>query len=259
MQPSDSLDELLAGYVLGDLTSEEAVRVRELLENDPEIAEEVRRLQITLALLPLSLPPVPVPAGARDRLLEVQQREIAEKSRYTRPNYRFRPRIVLLVGAMTALLAGLLWENSRLDRALTASNSRLERLERENFRLASEEMSHYRETIDLLRQPDNRFLSLRGIEPVSNASGSLVLVPRKDTAVLVLQDVRPLPAGKVYRMWAFVNGRKVSCSQFTPNERGEVFLNLPLDRWGAATRVVVTIEPEREIPHPVGEMAIAGS
>jgi hypothetical protein len=260
MQPSDPLHELLAGYVLGDLTSEEAARVRELLENDPEIAEEVRQLQTTLALLPLSLPPASVPVGSRDRLLDAWGREIAPISRTsTRGKKRFRATLVWIGGGMAALIVGLLWENYRLDRALTASRERIERLEGQNIRLANAEMSRYRQAIELLRQPDNRFLSLRGIEPVSKATGSLVMVPRENTAVLVLQDVRPLPEGKVYRMWAFVNGKKVSCSDFTPDERGEVFVNLPLDRWGNTTKVVVTIEPARDIPYPVGEMAISGS
>ncbi|KZL47797.1 hypothetical protein A2T98_21400 [Nodularia spumigena CENA596] len=55
-QNFDELQELLAGYVLGDLTSEEVAKVKQLLETSPELKVEVNGLQNSLALLPWALP-----------------------------------------------------------------------------------------------------------------------------------------------------------------------------------------------------------
>ncbi|MCY7278182.1 MAG: anti-sigma factor, partial [Phormidesmis sp. CAN_BIN44] len=79
------------------------------------------------------------------------------------------------------------------------------------------------------------------------------------SAMLVLQDVATLPRGKVYRMWAFIDGEKVFCGDFKPNDRGEVFLQLPLDKWGGTIEAGITVEPDRALSMPVGEMVITGS
>ncbi len=77
--------------------------------------------------------------------------------------------------------------------------------------------------------------------------------------MLTLQNLASLPPGKVYRLWAYVDGRKVDCAEFQPNSEGKVFLRLPLNNWADATSVVVTIEPLQETPDPTGEMVMTGS
>ena len=253
LEPDNPLDELLAGYVLGDLTSEEVARVHELLEIDPEIALEIHRLQTTLALFPLSLPPTSVPQGLRSRLLQAQTLEATAPSSENYRNTRvYRVGLALLGSMVAILIAGLIGENYRLNQRLTATETKLQHLQ-------NQDLPRYQTVIDLLRQPNNRFLSLRGINAKSTVSGSLVIAPQKDTAILVLRNVSPLPKNKVYRLWAFVNGQKVSCAEFTPNPQGEVFLPLPLGEWKETPEVVVTIEPAENSPGPVGEMVITGS
>lgn len=53
---SDHLQTLAAGYVLGDLSSEEMVQFQQLLTNHPELAQIVDSLQETLLMLPHGLP-----------------------------------------------------------------------------------------------------------------------------------------------------------------------------------------------------------
>ena len=54
-QQAGEWDELLAGYVLGDLSPEEIVKVKEHLAQNPELRTEIANLETTLSLLPLSL------------------------------------------------------------------------------------------------------------------------------------------------------------------------------------------------------------
>ncbi len=65
----ERLQELAAGYVLGDLSSEERQVFKTQLELHPELAEEVRHLQDVLGAMPYGLPETPPPAGLRDRIL----------------------------------------------------------------------------------------------------------------------------------------------------------------------------------------------
>lgn len=97
------------------------------------------------------------------------------------------------------------------------------------------------------------------MEPTSLSSGSLVIAPQGQAAVLTLQNVSLPPPGKVYRLWASMGDRKISCAEFKPNAEGKVFLQLPLDQWAETSAVVVAVEPLRETPEPTGEMVMQGS
>lgn len=257
------LQDLLAGYVMGDLTAEEEARVNQLLENNPELLTELHRLQSTLAMLPLSLPVSSPPQQLETRILQAAQ---AQRSPARRSRTGIRPIRIplwwLVVGSAAVLIAGLGIENHRLNRQLTAAQATLVQIRQIDL-VKSRQESRYQEVVSLLRQPNNRFLALTGtrpeLSPELQSSGSLVIVPTKDAAILVLRDVAALPKGKVYRMWAFAEGQKVACTDFKPNDKGEVFLQLPLNQWGDTPEVGVTVEPDRVLPKPVGEMVITGS
>lgn len=242
LEQPEQWESLLAGYVLGDLSPEEVVRVKQHLATAPELADEVNRLQATLALLPLSLPPTKPPQTLRQHLLQAAQ------SASTKPAPRVQRKLRVWIGvigsAAAVLVAGLGLSNYRLHQQLADVQA---------------ELLRYQEAIALLRQPNNRLLTLKGTSPTLSSSGSLVIAPQKQAAVLTLQNLASLPQDKVYRLWAFVDGRKVDCAEFKPNSKGKVFLQLPLDNWAGATSVVVTIEPSQETPEPTGEMVMTGS
>lgn len=242
LEQPEQWESLLAGYVLGDLAPEEAVKVKQQLATTPELAAEVNRLQATLALLPLTLPPTKPPQTLRQHLLQAAHSVSAKPA--PRVQRKLRVWIGVIGSAAAFLVAGLGLSNYRLHQQLTSVQA---------------ELSRYQEAIALLRQPNNRLLTLKGTSPTLSSSGSLVIAPQKQAAVLTLQNLASLPQGKVYRLWAFVDGRKVDCAEFKPNFEGKVFLRLPLDNWAGTTSVVVTIEPSQETPYPTGEMVMTGS
>ncbi len=69
-------ENLITGYVLGDLSSEEATLVKQYLETYPELASEVESLQATLALFPLSLPETKPSEGLRSKILQAAATEL---------------------------------------------------------------------------------------------------------------------------------------------------------------------------------------
>ncbi|MBW4645076.1 MAG: anti-sigma factor [Goleter apudmare HA4340-LM2] len=275
LEHSEQLESLLAGYVLGNLTPEETAQMKQLLESNPALLTDLHQLQTTLALLPLSLPITSLSEQLETRILQAAEAESsAVLNPLTKPQSPVKLHFWKWGGAIAAvIIAGLgiatyqlhqklvitQLENQRLHQQLTTAQAMLDRLRRTELATTRQQLSRYQKALNLLRQPNNRFLTLRGTSPKLQSSGSLVMVPTKGAAMLVLQDVAPLPKGKVYRLWAFENGQKISCGDFLPNNRGEVFLELPLDKWGGTTEVVVTIEPDRALPMPVGEMVITGS
>ena len=150
--------------------------------------------------------------------------------------------------------------NYRLNQKLATAETDLS-----NYRLQTElsqtqqELSRYQEALSVLKQPNNRLLALKSITPDISSSGSLVIAPNSEAAILTLKKLPNLPEDKVYRLWAFVDGKKVKCAKFNPDSQGKVLQKIPLQKWGSTTEVFVTIEPKDGFELPVGETVMKGS
>ena len=103
-----------------------------------------------------------------------------------------------------------------------------------------------------------RSLAIDGMDAGGKSTGSLVMSPAMDTAVLVLQQVPPLPVGKVYRMWALMGAEEMACADFVPDKSGQVFQKISVKEWQSAKTVVVTIESAKESPIPEGDAVMMG-
>lgn len=200
--PPEPWSELLAGYVLGDLSSAEMTRVQQYLAAQPEAQAEVAELQATLNLLPLSLADgVAPPAALQAQLLRAAgnttQRPQAAAAPVTapvttpvttpaiqpggpaarqgsraiapRPVWRSLPRAVAIAAIAAAALLG--WQNLQLRSALQLARQDLQFAQQRIDHLAAIEtqlanasasLAKYQEIITLLRLPENRLLALRG-------------------------------------------------------------------------------------------------
>jgi anti-sigma-K factor RskA len=256
------MEELLAGYVLGNLTPEEVAEVNELLTSHPELLAEVTSLQETLSLLPLALPEASPSPSLRSRLLAQTQMQVenvtaddaipegmrtaaTEIPQFRRQVWRSPNIWLAILGSVVAICAvGLGLDGYRLRQELASARS---------------DLARYHEAVALLRQPDNRLLALKGMGATPTASGSITIAPSSQTAMLVIQNLSPLPKGKVYRLWAMSNGQKFDCAEIIPDAQGKVFLQIPLDRFlSSMVKVAITIEPAQRTPQPTGEMVMLG-
>ena len=257
------MEELLAGYVLGNLTPEEVAEVNELLTSQPELLTEVTSLQETLSLLPLALPEASPSPSLRSRLLAQTQAQVEHVSssdampkgmptatteipQLRRQLWPSRKIWLAILGSAVAIVTvGLGVDSYRLRQELASARSDLDR---------------YRDAVALLRQPDNRLLSLKGMGATPTASGSITIAPSSQTAMLVIQNLAPLPKGKVYRLWAIsADGQKIDCAEIIPDAQGKVLLQIPLDRFlSNMVKVTITIEPLQRMQEPTGEMVMVG-
>ncbi|MGD1905193.1 MAG: hypothetical protein ACFB0C_04270 [Leptolyngbyaceae cyanobacterium] len=128
MALSDELQTLAAGYVLGDLSSEEMAHFQQLLETQPELAQTVAALQETLAMLPYGLPPQRPAGEVRSRLLKTAAAERKPEPAIKPPqrNRLRRSPWLMRIAASTALVLGgsSLWLGYRvvtLQAQLTAA------------------------------------------------------------------------------------------------------------------------------------------
>jgi Anti-sigma-K factor rskA len=245
LQPNESWNELLAGYVLGDLTPEEVVQVKQYLEAHPELLSEVKALQATLSLLPLALPETSVSASLGVELVQAAESmvsPVSAKDSALRQKH-WRRLMVAMVGVAVALATiGLGYDSYRLRKELA--------IVRANFKQQSE----------LAQQSNNRLFALKAMDKTQSASGSLVVAPKGQLVLLTIQNLPPLPPGQVYRLWAFSQGKEMTCGDFNANPEGRVFLQMPLEDLLVQTPTVfITVESSKANPHSKGMKVMVGS
>ncbi len=276
------MEALLAGYALGDLSPDEMDQVQAYLEAEPASANELAKLQATLALLPLSLPESQPSPELKARILTAAAAEtVTAKTEaianapqpidVSNPSSNAVNKVVNLSehrqsrtnrsgwiasSVAAGLVAILGFQNYRLSQDVAALRQEVATVNQTKNQQT--QLVKYQQMVTMLRQPGNRLMTLKGMK--NQSSGSLVLVPMEKQAVLTLQNVPPLPQGQMYRLWAEVEGRKLYCTEFAPDDEGQVSLTIPLDQLGDARSVAVTIDPQTaDTTKPAGEMVMNGT
>ena len=193
-------DELAVEYVLGELSRAEAETFERRVADDPELAEEVRRLRATLGLLPFATVTEP-PANLRARVLAAG--EGRAPARGTRaPRRVVWSQFAAAAAAVLALAFG--FDAYRVRRQLGLE----------------------RELTATLQQPNVvRSFALAG---TGGAYGTVALDLDAKRGAVVLKGLRALPAGERYRLWAQVGDRSVFCGEFGVNPEGTIVAQFPV-------------------------------
>ncbi|MFO7629900.1 MAG: anti-sigma factor [Prochlorococcaceae cyanobacterium] len=227
--PDPHLDELLAGYVLGDLDGRERDDLRDALAADPDLQHQLDDLRLTLELLPMALPDTAEPPPRlRQRLLRAEpQRRQPRSGDQTR---RWRPRPIQLgLAAMAFSLVALGTQVQQLRGEMAS----LRRTPPASTGLAP------------ALQQASRTLPLRGTEGHGGISGVVVVNPAQGHNLLVIRGLPPAPPTHIYRLWANVGGATKGCVQFVPNADGSVVMPIPTQPTSGAQALSITLEPLR--------------
>ncbi|MEM9771662.1 MAG: hypothetical protein AAF889_08720 [Cyanobacteria bacterium P01_D01_bin.73] len=137
--------ELLAGYVLGDLDSEELAQLQELLRQNPALKMEILSLQETLGAIPLGAELQRPPANLKSRILQnaepsVRQENNDQVQRGEKLQSRLRIRWAwgpIVTGVAVAGAIALGWQNMQLRQQLAVTEA-----ENQSYKIviASDEM-----------------------------------------------------------------------------------------------------------------------
>lgn len=174
--PSEELQLLIAGYVLGDLSLEEAAEFERLLVQDPAIAEEITQMQNALEMS-YAPPEITPPIHLRSTILKTAQMANSETStRTVSRSPRWLSWRSSMEVAAAVLIVALGTNNYRLWQALQTSQT-------ETQRYAS--LAY---VLDATRSG-------------SQASATVVVDPNTLEATISAKNLPPLPPGKVYALW----------------------------------------------------------
>lgn len=255
-------EELIAGYVLGDLDPEEVIEMHKIILEHPEIVTKIDHFQETLAMLPLGLDETYPAKNLRDRIA-TQAIPITVENLLTDPLDPLTDSLIAPVTQPKPRRRNL-WKLATICLG-SISAIAIIAIGFDNYQMRQQiatnqiELQKHRETIAMLQGSDNRMISLKGMGAIPAASGSVMIAPTEKTAMISIQNLRPIPQENSYRLWAIVDGKKVDCAQFRPDEQGKVFVKVPL---GSAlkqtTTLIITIEPNKDMPEPTGEMVMKG-
>ncbi|HBL60426.1 MAG TPA: hypothetical protein DDZ80_18795, partial [Cyanobacteria bacterium UBA8803] len=244
------LEELMAGYVLDNLSPEEAEEFERLLAQNPQLVTEVNRLQEVLEVLPYALPEVEPPPHLREAILNAA----ADLNRQARRKWSRLPwgQIMGSAAALFALALGL--DNYRLRQALKIAGL-------DNYRLQQEIQSIQlqKSAINVLQQPNTRLFSLTGTDKAHNASGSIILNLDQRKGAIAFQNLPAPPAERIYRLWAIVDNQKILCADFSTSQQGKVLEEFAIlaDACGSPkSTLAVTLEPSPSPPQPVGPLVM---
>jgi anti-sigma-K factor RskA len=238
---SQYVQQLAAGYIVGELAPEEALEFQQMLAENPSLAVEVEQLQQVSDEVLYGLNAVEPPPHLRaailsnlkdvetENLFQSQRREV---SRFPH-SLPWRKIIGSIAAALLILYLGI-----------------------ENYHLRQEkQIADNLNT--LLQQKATRLFPLRGMNVAKTASGSFVLNLEQQRGVIAIQNVPPPPAGSVYRLWAVVEGEKIPCGQLGAITQGKIVekFAMPADFYDAGvSEMLVTLETSTDSRYPLGQV-----
>ena len=243
---SEEEKELAAGYVLGDLSAEEMQQFEQLLQQHPDLLQEVQAMQVSFRLMPHALPTVAPPPQLLDRILVENAATTAVSEPFFKPLRSLSwSKLIAIIATLVALLLGI--DNFWL---------------RQQLRLAQEPDTERVATI--LQRPNSSLIALKG-EDGSTAAGTLLFTPGQWQEVIIsLGNLPPLPPDQIYRMWLTLkNGKTLFCGEFNTNAQGSVFIRLNPPKTPPkgvkATGIFVTIDSMSAPPEATGKQVMSGA
>ncbi len=262
--------ELAALYALGALDGEELREFEHYLRTaSAEEQRELRELTEVSALLPLALPPTPVPAHLKARLIARINNEPEEAKTSPTPAkvLEFTPRrerfsffdwfnwqpVLTTATLLLAITSGLLlWQNSQVARERDQLAQQVAQLSQLN--VASQKQ------LDELVSQTTKFVSLAGKE-APNANAKVFWDTTHNEWVVYIFNLPAAPADKDYQLWYITSDQqKVSAKVFGTDAKGRTELRIALPQ-NVAPRIAataVTLEPKGGSPQPTSGLYLVG-
>lgn len=231
--------DLISGYVLGDLSPEEAVHLRQALAEDPARAEELKSFEEAFSLLPYDLPIVEPSAQLKDKILSAASHQTTEAAAAPPPANvvpmaplrqrhwrRWIPAISTGIAAIAVAAFGLnQMQLSQQSQQTVALQQQLKTTNTELTRLRNE-LKANRETVAQLSNPNTQVQTLVGSVPNPTDSrlptARLLVKPGDSEVTLVARDLPKLSEKQIYRLWSVADtaAPPLYCGQFRQNDSG---------------------------------------
>jgi anti-sigma-K factor RskA len=239
----DRFEDLKEAYVLGALPEEERSEFERYLAAHPDLQAEVEELGNVAGLLALSPQEHEPPPELRQRIMDTVEAEAVQPR--VHPPVRRRP-----------WLAGL-WEGvGPRDLALAAAAVLVVGLFSWSMLLQGEVQDLQGRVQDLQSQPQGpQMIALGGTGTERGAQAELITL-EGDRAVLVAENMPPVPEGKAYQIWVIKGDTPEPSGLFVP--KGGSIAAVVENPVEGADAVAVTVEPEGGSEKPTTDPMLVG-
>lgn len=244
----ENWQELIAGYVLGNLSVEESEQLEILLQNHPQLRVEIEESENIANLLSAQNARSAAPPQLRSKIISVQENRIANptRERQVRPS-KNRSLIWKFAVALGLIYFG--WQNYILSR-------QLEKAQLDLFRVR-QQLEESQAILAKIEESNPRYFNLEGVQPVSEAYGTAAFAPDAREAFLVVENLPPLPEEQIYRIWARIEEfeQPVFCGQFQTNDKGhdsKVWITPELIANSSISEIFITAESVESSPQAPG-------
>ena len=253
-------------------------RVREHLQRCPECSAEAAQLRADFALVSMSVPQIPPPVSAKERLMQaagVSSATGTGKSASIKPFPKLvregsgatgippvrarRANPVLVWGGWVAAVACLVYAihvrdvNQNVEHRLAIETAQL------NQTNAAAERA--REVVEVLTSPESQRVALVSAHAQPEPSGDAVYLKSRGALVFTASHLVPLPPNKTYELWVIPanGGAPLPAGTFQPDAQGMASVLLPnLPKGIPAKAFGVTVENAGGSTTPTLPILLAG-
>ena len=235
----ERFEDLKDAYVLGALPEEERLKFEQYLVAHPDLQVDIEELSTIVGLLAFSPQEQEPPPELRRRIMEVVEAEASHPDTSRRS---------WLVG---------LWEAVGVrDLALAAAAVLVVALFSWSMLLQGEVRDLQGRVQSLQSEPQGpQMIALGGAGTKQGARAELVTL-EGDRAVLVAEDMPPVPEGKTYQIWVIKGDTPKPSGLFEP--KGNSIAAVVENPVEGADAVAVTVEPEGGSKKPTTDPMLVG-
>jgi anti-sigma-K factor RskA len=246
----DECEAWLPDYVLNQLEAQEAIAVAEHLRTCTRCPNSLAAYENVLGRLGEAVPLQAPPPDLRRRLLAAATADLdpvaAPPSRVRWWQFRLPWWAVALTAVNAILFLGAVWWAWQAWHDASRASEQWQQIKRQ--------IELQRQALILVASPASRHVTL-GNE--GKARGTLLIQPATPYAVLVVQDLPPLPPDRAYQLWLIRDNVRDNGGVFQVDARGFGMLHIqapyPMETYRA---VGITEEPATGSPGPTSPRVI---
>lgn len=233
--------DLVAGYILDNLSPEETDRLNQALTETPTLHTEIAALGEAFSLLPYAMPTLTPSKHLKSKILSAATQSkrppidvtatnpkpsnvVPINSARRRQWNQWIPAISTGIAAVATVALGLnQLQLSRQSQQTVALQQKLDTTNTELTRLRSELQTSQR-TIALSTRPGTQTYALTSASPKNtpSATAQIFTKPGDRTIAIIAQDLPKIRDNQIYRLWAVANPKTspMYCGEFRQNDSG---------------------------------------
>ena len=212
---------ILESYVLGELTESEVAEVRKMIDQHPEIRDEIEAIELSLEALAHKVavkPSESVKANIYKDLKFVEPTENNSIPAHDNVRQLRTFQYVAAASVVLMLLSSALaynyyaqWKNTESELStLIAQNARVA----EDFNKVSKELESVKGTLEITTSAAFASITMNGTDNAPDVAARIYWNARSQEVYLDKGSLKPIEQGKEYQLWAIVDGQPVDAGVF---------------------------------------------